>query len=57
MDEIRTMTQASSISTPQATASQHGLLDHPLHVRRALVLLVAYLIGYTQLLAVFGQVH
>ena len=35
------MTQASSISTPQATASQHGLLDHPLHVRRALVLLVA----------------
>ncbi len=41
MDEIRTMTQPSSISTPQATASQHGLLDHPLHVRRALVLLVA----------------
>ena len=41
MDELRTMTQASSISTPQATASQHGLLDHPLHVRRALVLLVA----------------
>ena len=41
MDEARTMTQPSPISTPQATASQHGLLDHPLHVRRALVLLVA----------------
>ena len=35
------MTHPSSISTPKATASQHGLLDHPLHVRRALVLLVA----------------
>ena len=35
------MTQVSSITTPQARASQTGLLDHPLHVRSALVLLVA----------------